>query len=74
MCKYFEAKLKQYQQNKDYPSDALSEDSDSQLQAESARLTKQNTAELEAQDIELIHRCGQETQLQREIIKLKREK
>jgi hypothetical protein len=74
MREYFDAKLEQYQQNEDYPSDALREDYDSQLHAESARLTKQYTAELEAQDIELIHRRGQETQLQREIIKLKREK
>ncbi|MFT6389452.1 MAG: hypothetical protein ACJAUP_002845 [Cellvibrionaceae bacterium] len=74
MREYFNAKLKQYQQNKDYQSDALREDYDAQFQVESAKLAKRHVAALEAQDVELIHRRGQETQLQREIIKLKREK
>jgi hypothetical protein len=74
MREYFESKLEKYQQNEVSQSELLSEYYDSQVQVEFDSLAKRHAAELEVRDVELIHRRDQEIQLQREIIKLKRER
>jgi hypothetical protein len=74
MREYFESKLKKYEQKEAAWSEQQEQYSESNLQVEMDRVSKQYAAELEARDVELIHRRDKETQLQREIVKLKTEK
>lgn len=74
MREYFEAKLEKHQQDESSQSDVLQEHYDAQLTLESDRLAKEYAAQLQTRDLELLRRSEQETQLQQEINKLKREK